>query len=180
MKPLFKAALLALTLAATPTFADPIPEPERTAITERVDAFNTAFTGGDMGAVFDFLPGKILTSLSAQSGLSEEALMAAMKEQIDIAFETVTLDDFGMDMATATWEMTPDGSRGYALIPTFTVMTVEGVGKMRSEGDTLSFSDDGKWFLVRVDDPSQVQLLTASYPEFTGVTFEPASLQAVE
>jgi hypothetical protein len=180
MRPLFKAVLLALSLATTPAFADPIPDAERAAISERVTAFNTAFTGGDMAAVFDFMPGKILSSLATQSGMTEEALMAAMKEQIDLAFETVTIDAFGMDMDAATWEMTPDGSRGYALIPTFTVMTVEGVGKMRSEGDTLSFSDDGKWFLVRVDDPAQVQLLTASYPEFTGVTFEPASLQAVE
>ncbi|MFM2390832.1 MAG: hypothetical protein RLZZ437_2387 [Pseudomonadota bacterium] len=180
MKTFFKAALLAFALAATPAFAEPIPDAERAAITQRVDAFNAAFTGGDMAAVFDYMPGKILSSLAAQSGLSEEALMAAMKEQIEIAMETVTIDDFGMDMNAATWATTPDGSRGYAMIPTFTVMTVDGVGKMRSEGDTLSFEDEGKWFLVRVDDPSQVQLLTASYPEFTGVTFEPASLTAVE
>jgi hypothetical protein len=180
MIPLFKAALLTLTLAAAPVFADPIPEPERAAITERVDAFNAAFNGGDMAAVFDFMPDKILTSLASQSGLSEDALMALMKEQIDIAMQSVTIDEFGMDMATATWEMTPDGSRGYALIPTHTVMTVEGMGKMRAQGDTLSFADEDKWFLVRVDDPSQVQLLTASYPEFTGVTFEPASMTAVE
>lgn len=180
MKSLFKAALLALTLAAAPVFADPIPEPELTAITERVDAFNAAFTSGDMAAVFDYMPAKILSDLATQSGLSEESLMAAMKEQIDLAMASVTIDEFGMDMATANWAMTPDGSRGYAMIPTFTVMTVEGMGKVRSEGETLSFSDEGKWFLVRVDDPSQVQLLTAAYPEFTGVTFEPASMTAVE
>ncbi|MGL4322125.1 MAG: hypothetical protein ACRCS3_14805 [Paracoccaceae bacterium] len=180
MKALFKAALLALTLATTPAFADAIPDAERTAITARVEAFNTAFMGGDMAAVFDFLPGKIIGSLAAQSGLSEEDLMAGMKAQIDMAFETVTLNEFSMDMNTATWQTTPDGSRGYALIPTVTVMTIEGTGKMRAEGETLSFQDDGKWFLVRVDDPSQVGLLTASYPEFNGVTFKPASLTAVE
>jgi hypothetical protein len=180
MNAFFKAAILALTLVATPAIADPIPEADRAAIAGRVDAFDAAFRGGDMAAVFDFMPTKILSNLAAQSGMSEDALKTLMKEQIDIAFETVTIDEFGMDMDTATWAMTPDGSRGYALIPTMTVMTAEGVGKMRSEGDTLAFADDGKWFLVRVDDPAQVQLLTAVYPEFTGVTFEPASMTAVE
>jgi hypothetical protein len=180
MKTLFKAALLACALVAAPAFADPIPEADRAAIAARVDAFDAAFKGGDMAAMFDYMPPKVLANLATQSGMSEETLMAAMKEQIDAAFETVTVDDFGMDMASATWAMTPDGSRGYAMIPTFTVMTVEGAGKMRAEGDTLSFSDDGKWFLVRVDDPAQVQLLTAVYPEFNGVTFQPASITAVE
>lgn len=180
MKALFQAALVALTLAATPALADPVPEAEHAAISERVAAFDAAFRAGDMAAVFDYMPGKILADLSAQAGMTEEALKALMKEQIDIAMESVTIDEFGMDMAAATWTMTPDGSRGYAMIPTYTVMTVEGMGKMRSEGETLSFEDGGKWFLVRVDDPSQVQLLTAAYPEFIGVTFEPASLEAVE
>jgi ketosteroid isomerase-like protein len=179
MKTLFKAALLAVAFA-TPAFADPIPEADRAAITARVDAFDAAFKSGDMAAVFDYMPPKVLANLATQSGMTEETLMAAMKEQIDAAFETVTIEEFGMDVDTATWEMTPDGSRGYAMIPTFTVMTVEGAGKMRAEGDTLAFSDDDKWFLVRVDDPAQVQLLTAVYPEFSGVTFQPASITAVE
>ncbi len=182
MHALFKAALVALSLLALPVLAhaDPIPDTDRAAIAERVDAFDSAFRSGNMAAVFDFMPTKILTTLAAQSGRSEDALKALMKEQIDIAFETVTIDEFGMDMETATWATTPDGSRGYALIPTHTVMTVEGTGKMRSEGDTLAFADAGKWFLVRVDDPAQVQLLTANYPEFTGVTFAPATMQAIE
>jgi hypothetical protein len=180
MKTLFKTALLALSLLATPAFAEPIPAADLPAITERVEAFDAAFRGGDMAAVFDYMPAKILTHIATQSGMTEEALKAAMKEQIDLAFETVTIDEFGMDMATATWATTPDGSRSYAMIPTFTVMTVEGAGTMRSEGDTLAFNDDDKWYLVRVDDPAQVQMLTAVYPEFNGVTFAPATITPIE
>ncbi|MGL5010648.1 MAG: hypothetical protein ACRC6I_12260 [Paracoccaceae bacterium] len=180
MKALFKAALLALTLAAAPAFAGPIADADRAAVTERVDAFNTAFLGGDMAAVFDFMPPKIISSIATQSGMTEEALMAAMKEQIDMAMAMVTIDSFGMDMETASAETTPDGSRTYVLIPTFTEMTVEGAGKMRADGETLAFEDEGKWYLVRVDDPAQVQLLTAVYPEFTGVTFTPAAITPME
>jgi hypothetical protein len=180
MKTLFHAALVALSLLVTPAFADPIPEGDRAAIAERVQSFDAAFRGGDMAAVFDYMPTKILANLSAQSGISEDELKTLMKEQIDLAFQTVTIDEFGMDMDTATWATTPDGSRGYAMIPTFTVMTIEDAGTMRAEGDTLAFADEGKWFLVRVDDPAQVQMLSAAYPEFTGVVFEPASIQAVE
>jgi hypothetical protein len=180
MKALFKAVVFALSLLASPSFADPIPEPERAAIAERVLAFDAAFKGGDMAAVFDFTPTKIISSLASQSGISEDQLKSIAAEGMTVALETVSIDDFGMDMETATWHATPDGSRNYALIPTFTVMTVQGSDTIRTEGDTLAFADGGTWFLVRADDPGQVELLTMVYPEFTGVTFAPATSQAVE
>jgi hypothetical protein len=180
MKTLFKAAVLTLSLLTTPAFSEPIPAADLPAITARVEAFDAAFREGNMAAVFDYMPAKILSNLSTQSGVSEEELKSLMAEQIELAFETVTIDEFGMDMATATWATTPDGSRGYAMIPTFTVMSIEGAGTMRAEGDTLAFNDDDKWYLVRVDDPAQVQMLTAVYPEFNGVTFAPATITPLE
>ncbi len=177
---LFKATLVALALALTPAFAEELSGEDRAAVTSRVDAFNTAFAAGDMAAVFDFMPPKILVALSDQSGLSEEDLLAAMEGQIDAAMALATIDSFEMDMDTASYQMTPDGSRGYVLIPTETEMTVQGTGAMKATTDTLAFADEGAWYLVRVDDQAQVQLLTAAYPEFTDVTFEPAVIMAVE
>lgn len=139
-------------------------------------AFEAAFHAGDMGTVIDFLPAKILSSIARQAGVSKAELVAAMKQQVDSALAQVTLVSFGMNVDDATWRSTPDGSRNYALIPTFTVMDVKGTGKIRSEGETLALFDDAEWHLVRVDEASQVQLLTAAYPEFRGVTFTPARL----
>ena len=152
MKTPFKAALLALNFATTPAFAEPIRAADRAAITARVVAFDTAFRGSDVAAVCDCMPDNILSNLAAQSGLLKEALKAAMKDPINIAFETVTVDGFGMAMEAANWKGTPDGSSSYAMIPTMTEMTVEGAAKMRSASDTLAF---------------------------TGVIFAPASLTAV-
>lgn len=175
-----KALLVALTLSATPAFAQDFPAADRAAMTARVDDFNAAFRSGDMAAIFDFMPPKVLSNLATQSGMEEEALLAAIKDQIDAAMAIVTIDSFAMDIDGSTYSVTPDGSRPYALIPTETIMTVEGAGKMRATSETLAFADAGIWYLVRIDEAAQVTLLTDAYPEFKGISFAPGTLTTIE
>ncbi len=176
----FKALIVAVALSVAPAAAQDLSDADRAAMTARVDAFNAAFVAGDMAAIFDFMPPPILTRLAAQTGMEEEALLAAMKDQIDAAMAIVTIDSYAMNLDAATYSITPDGTRPYALIPTETVMTVEGAGKMRATSETLAFADAGKWYLVRIDEAAQVTLLTEAYPEFADVTFTPGTLTAVE
>jgi hypothetical protein len=171
--------LFAFALTLTPAIAEDMPEDVRTALTAEVANFGIQFNDGNMAAVFDYMPAKVIENLTAQSGLSQEELFAAMKSELDSAMSQVTINDFSMDMETATWQMTPDGSIGYALIPTTTNMSIEGMGKVNATGETLAFQEEDNWYLVRVDDASQSQMLVAAYPAFEGVTFTPGKMDVV-
>ncbi|NJM81851.1 MAG: hypothetical protein HC844_04525 [Tabrizicola sp.] len=182
----WKSALLVLSLALpaglplSAVHAQELSDSAREAMTTRIDAFNETVAGGDMGAVFDYMPPKILSLLATQSGLAQEELIAASKAQIELAMATVTIDSFSMDIDAATYQLTPDGSRGYVLIPTETVMTVEGAGGIRATSETLAFEDEGEWYVARIDEPTQAQLLQTAYPEFVGVEFKPGTMEPVE
>jgi hypothetical protein len=174
-----KHTLFALSLTISPAIADEMPEDLRTLLTVEVANFGQQFNDGNMGAIFDYMPVKVIENLSAQAGISQEELFAAMKTEIDSAMSQVTIDDFSMDMDAASWQMTPDGSIGYALIPTVTEMTVEGMGKVKASGETLAFAEDDQWYLVRVDDASQALMLADAYPAFKGVTFTPGAMEVL-
>jgi hypothetical protein len=174
-----KHALFAIALTISPALADDMPEDLRTVLTAEVANFGQQFNDGNMSAIFDYMPAKVIENLSAQAGLTKDALFAMMTTEIESAMELVTINDFSMDMDTASWQMTPDGSIGYALIPTVTDMTVEGMGKVHATGETLAFQEDDQWYLVRVDDASQALLLTNAYPAFKGVTFTPGAMEVV-
>ncbi len=175
-----KALLVALTLCASPAFAQDFPAADRAAMTARIDDFNADFVAGDVAAIVDFMPPKILSSLSTQTGMEEEALRAAIKDELDAALEIVTIDSYKMHTAAATYNLTPAGDQAYVLIPTETVMTVDGAGRMRATGETLAFADAGTWYLMRIDEAEQVQLLTDAYPAFRGVAFTPGTLTTIE
>jgi len=42
--------------------------------------------------------------------------------------------------------------------------------KVQSTNTTLALQDGGKWYLVRIDDASQKQLLVQAYPEFSNLS----------
>lgn len=174
-----KHILFALALSLSPAMAGDMPDDVRMALTAQVANFGQQFNDGNMGAIFDYMPAKVIESLAAQSGLSQKDLFAAMQAEIDSAMAQVTIDDFGMDIDKASWQMTPDGSIGYALIPTFTNMTVEGMGKVNATGETLAFQEGDAWYLVRIDDAAQERMLTAAYPAFDGITFKPGAMDVV-
>ncbi len=176
----WKPALLALALSVSAVQAEEMSAEASEAMTARVGAFEETLAAGDMGAIFDFMPPKVLAMLATQAGISEDQLIEASKAQIAAAMESVTIDSYVMDLDAATYQMTPDGSRGYALIPTETMMSVEGVGKMKATSQTLSFEDEGEWYVARVDDPGQAQLLATAYPEFAGIDFPAGTMEPVE
>jgi hypothetical protein len=176
----WKSALLGLAISLSAAHAQELSDEARTAMTARVDGFSESLAEGDMGAVFDYMPPKILAFLAQQSGTDEATLIEASKTQIAAAMATVTIDDFTMDVEGATYHMTPDGSLGYLLIPTVSLMTVEGVGRMKATSETLAFEDDGEWYLARVDDPGQAGIVQAAYPAFAGVVFAPGTIEPVE
>jgi hypothetical protein len=179
--PLLKPAALALGLLALSTLsARAFDDTEKAGMIAAVDAFDAAFRSGDYDTVFGYMPPKILAAIAASAGVDEHALREAMSAQVAAAMAMVTVDSYSMDTDAATYATTPDGSRDYALIPTETVMTVEGAGGLRATSETLAFQDGGAWYLVRIDEPQQVSILKSVYPEFAGVDFPPGTMVPLE
>ncbi len=177
------ALLLAATLSFGPpvaAFAQAITEPDKAAIQSRVDAFDAVMRAGQMGNTIDFVPPAMLDVMAAKFDITADQLREATKAQMGAMTDQVRIDDFAMDLGSATYAVTPDGKVGYALIPTTTVMTVEGGGKMKGSSQTLALQDGGTWYLMRIDDASQADILRETYPAFEGVEFPEGSIEAIQ
>jgi hypothetical protein len=182
MKTLFKAALLTLTLAATPVIADTIPNDALDAIGARVDGMNKAFRNGGMppALLIGYLPDQLLATVLSQEDVPRPALETAFLEASNMTFSTLSTSEFSLDLDAATWSVLEDGQRGYALIPTEVEMTSNGGRTFRSVSQTIAFEDAGSWFLLSANNSTAMQSLLKGFPEFTGVTFAPAAVTAVE
>jgi hypothetical protein len=51
---------------------------------------------------------------------------------------------------------------------------------MEITSSTLFLKDDDSWFMVRIEDPSQVAILTQVYPDFAGIAFAPGAMKQVQ
>jgi hypothetical protein len=85
-----------------------------------------------------------------------------------------------MDLASAEQATTPDGSRVYVMIPTESVLTVAGSGKVKSVSQTLAIEEDGKWYLISIADANQATMIQGAYPEFANVALPAGSITPVQ
>jgi hypothetical protein len=174
------AALAFALLTLAPLQARAFDDTEKAGMIAAVGDFGDAFQSGNYDAVFSYMPPKVLAAIASSAGVDEAALLEALSGEMAAVMAAVTLESFEMDTDAATYATTPDGSRDYALIPTETLMTVDNVGRARATSQTLAFTDAGDWYLVRIDDPQQVQILQAAHPEFAGIAFPSGTMEFIE
>lgn len=174
----FVALSLALTLNLVPVSARDLTAADKQALEARIAQFEQSFASGDLQAVSSAVPPKLLASMADEFGMDPADLTEAMTQAMEAAMASVTLNSYEMSMDRATSGVTSAG-RAYMLVPTTTVMTVEG-RKMEATSETLAFADEDIWYLVRIDDARQVQFLTRAYPEFEGVDFPKGSIKVLE
>ena len=65
------------------------------------------------------------------------------------------------------------------MIPTRTVVQTPGGTKLQSNTQTLTLEDGGKWYLIRIEDAGQIDLMRSVYPDFKGVTFPKGRAKAI-
>jgi hypothetical protein len=75
-----------------------------------------------------------------------------------------------MSLDSAEFLTTPTG-RVYGLIPTQTVVQTPGGTQLQSNNQTLTLEDGGIWYLIRIDDAQQIELMRELYPDFKDVSF---------
>jgi hypothetical protein len=149
------------------------------ALQTRVDSFTAVIGSGDFAGVFDYMPPKVLSSIATQYGASVEQIKDVTKKQIEETAKTVKFDSFQIDTAKIRPGKLSDGMV-YALIPTETVMTIENAGRMRARSETLALKDEKIWYLVRIDDKTQIDILRRAYPGFSEVEFASGSMEEIQ
>jgi len=155
--------LAACTAPYTPTAS------EQAGVSARVASFNAAFKRGGYDQVIAAVPPKVYAVAAQRQGVSAAKLQKDLVALTRRLTKGIKVESFDMALDRATYGQTTSG-RTYALIPTRTVVVSPAGTKVQSTNTTLALQDGGKWYLVRIDDASQKQLLVQAYPEFSNLS----------
>lgn len=170
-----RAAILSLALLATPVLAE--TQADRDAIASGMDSLIAAVQAGEFAKTFDHTPPKMMEQMSQAMGVSVDDMKAQATAAAEMVMGMVKIESFDYDMANARFGTTD--AREYALIPTSSVMEAMGQ-KIEAKGDTLALQDGGTWYLLRVEDPEQINMLHAAYPDMAGVEITPGTMTPVQ
>ena len=170
-------AVAALSLAlAPPALAREVTEADRAEIAAVVGEFAEVVEIGDMPGLVGFIPPPMVTTIARANGMSEDALMEAMAFAMMQAMDGVSFESFEIDLAAAESGETPAG-RPYLIAPTTSIMQVEGTGRVTATSTTLALEDEGRWYIARIDDASQLAVLRDTYPDFEGIDFPEGTME---
>lgn len=181
MRAFLKSFLAVPLLLASLAVADarPLTADEKQQLEQAVQSFDAAMRGNDYEVIANTIPPRVLDFIAKQANMEVDALRTIVVQQMQAALATVKLESFSMDFAGLTEKELP-GGEPYVLIPTETVISSEATGKMVAKSDTLALLDEGKWYLLRVNDAQQVAIMRQVYPEFASVEFPGGTMEAVE
>ena len=171
LRPALRLLAACVLLLAAPALARDLTPAEQAGLQARIDSFEAAFEQGDIDAVFTVIPPGILATTAETYEITEAQVLAAMKEALTEAMKSAAIEEYRIDLASATIGETAAG-RVYVLIPTTAYIRLDGQDETRrSDTVTLAFQDGDAWYLVRIDDVQQVGILETAYPDFEGVDF---------
>lgn len=171
----FKAAFLSLALLAAPALAE--TSADRDAIAANMDGLIAAISAGEFAGTFDTVPPKLLEAMAGQAGMSVDDMRTAGAAAASAMMGMVKIESYEYDMDAAKFDRTE--AREYALIPTSSVMETMGQ-KLKATGDTLAMQDAGQWYLLRVEEPAQIELLRSVYPDMADVELTPGQITPAE
>ena len=170
-----KAAILSLAILASPALAE--TQADRDAIAANMDGLIAAISAGEIAKTFDTIPPKLLEAMAAQYGMTADQMREAASAASAAMMDSVKIESFEYDLDGATFGKTD--AREYALVPTVMVMETAGQ-KLKASNDTLAMQDDGQWYLLRVEDPAQVEILQSVYPDLADVEIKPGTMEPVQ
>lgn len=132
----------------------------------RVNAFDRDLNRGNISAVLDYLPPKMISDMSAGVDADPEFVKAAVGAMLDGM--TRELKIAGRSDLSQALVGTTSAGNPYALVPGAATITAGGE-TMTQQGNTLALLDGGQWYLVGLSDAETVADIRKSYPEFRGV-----------
>ena len=172
--------VLATTLfVAACTAPYSLPANDRAEIETRIAGFERAFVEGRTDAIINIIPPRMITAIAAKGGVPEKTLRREMAQATREATREVKVVSFDMALEQAKFLTTATG-RPYGLIPTQTVVQrPDGTQTLQSDNTTLTLEDGGIWYLIRIEDSRQINLLREIYPDFDGVTFPKGTTKVI-
>lgn len=148
-------------------------------LSETVVAFQKSFAANDVKGILVVMPPKIWAFIRDANKVTDEQLMQGITKALEDTMKTVKILGYRMDVAAATSHQLSDGGY-YMLVPTVTEMSITDGEKIVVSSSTLALFEEGKWYLVRINDPQQRAILAQVYPIFAGVTFPEETTETVK
>jgi hypothetical protein len=174
------AAVLTLVLVATAAWARPLTDQERASLAAAIESFGAAVREGNHARVVEVTPPKYIDAFARRTGTTRDEVVAMMIKATQQMFQegNIKIESIRMDLAGADHKALASGAP-YLLIPTQTI--ISGAGQsFRDTSPTLAFIEEGKWFLLLIKNPPQLDFLREAYPEFIGVEFPSSSIEALK
>jgi hypothetical protein len=155
-------ALELLLASASSPSARSLTDAERQALGAQVATFEKAFSANDSDTVIATIPPKLMAAIAAKAGVTVEQLKQAMSAQMKEGLAKVKLLNFRLDFAGASFRETADGTP-YAVVPTFMLADIDN-HRVEIKSPTLGFMDEGKWYLLRLENPGMTAIMQQVYP----------------
>ncbi|MEM6763009.1 MAG: hypothetical protein AAF615_09030 [Pseudomonadota bacterium] len=176
---LVAASWLALSAERNDATGAQLSADQAMALAARVDAFDRAVRTSDYMAMVDAMPPRILGALAEATGTSPSVWKQSAAAMMRAAFDEATVLEFSIRLDGARYGALPDGTP-YALIPTTTQIVMNAVGRIESNAATLAIFDNGRWYLMRLNDAAQSAQLRQAYPGFADVALPESTMEFLD
>jgi len=160
----------------TPSFSTDVTALEAT-LKVRLDQFETIFVSENISKLSNFTPPKVLNQILSSANVTRAQLDAQVDQVWKMTLQFVEIGEFEIDNTARSVEFLDNG-RPYKILPTTTKMKLKAnKSEIVSRSETLALVADGEWYIVRLDEPAQVKIFRAEYPDFDNVeVMEPVML----
>ena len=164
-----------LHLSPIPAEARSATDAEKAELAKAVAVLEQAFAKADYETiVYSTISPKLLAVTVPRDGAVKGDARQEIIKQTAKIMAGVQVEKFSMDVAAAQYRQDTN-DQPFALIPTSTVMVI-GDHRAISKGHTLALYEEGKWWLIRVEE-KQLALVRKVYPEFAKVDFPRESVE---
>ena len=173
------SALLALQATSGLASARALDDREKASLARTVADFDKAFREARYNDVVAVVPPRIVESIAKKNGLTVEKLRPGIAAVLAKAMTLVKIESYAIDLSAIQYKELPNGSP-YALIPTKTVIDAGDKGRFAESTFSLAFIDEGKWYVIRVNDVANLMIMRSVYPEFAGVELPRGSMEILK
>jgi len=146
----------------------------------RLNDFQSIFENEDISEVLDFTPPKAFEALIKAKRSTDQTMRADVNQGWATALETITVEKVSFDTDNIQIQTSPIG-RSFALVPlnmTFGVKADQNT-VVKASSTTIALVDSGIWYIVRLEEPSIVEIFKKSYPDLAKISFPPATMDAI-
>jgi hypothetical protein len=174
------AVVLALVLVATAAWARPLSDQEKAALVATVQSYDAAVREGNHARWTQAVPPKVIAAMARRAGASPEQVVAEVIKETQAVLQSgdVKIELYGFDLGSAEYKELASGAP-YVLIPTQAIFAARDGWRVRERSLTLALLDEGRWYLLRMKDARQLEILREAYPEFAGVEFPSGSMEVL-